>query len=205
MARPGRGFDGFARGSQQFEAMGLPVPPVPEKLRSRLHVVEDWCFATRDIRPMGMYFFEDYLLQALTGQAPDYLAFSWSGHGINSYAVNYHLVDGSLALFAQAPWGGRYTDAGAAAEALSQLFVRCAALIEIHASAVQSGRLQSPGRLLVCESELRGIGGWVWLDEAMPTREAASEWVKSQRGPVEYHIASPPTLNAMNWIRELQA
>ena len=55
---------------------------------------------------MAMYMFEDYISEALIGTAPDYVAFCHAGHGMNSYAINYHLVDGPLALFVQAPWGG---------------------------------------------------------------------------------------------------
>lgn len=201
MARPGKGFDGFARGAKQFEEMGIPVPPVPEKLMSRMHVIEDWCFATRDIRPMTMYFFNDYILQGLTGHAPDYLAFSWTGYGINSYSVNYHLVDGPLALFVQGSFGGRYSDAGRDAEALRELFGRCGTLIEAHRQAVERGRVESPGRLVVCESGFRGIGGWAWLDEPIPTQGAAEEWLKAQRHLDEQARPSPIDA-ATKWLQE---
>src|SRR5688572_5088714 len=108
---------------------GLMLPPIPSRFANQLRTVEEWCFATREINPMAMYMFDDYVKEALLGTAPDYLAFCHAGHGINSYAINYHLVDGPLALFAQAPWGGLYSNADENAAALAAQFTRCAALI----------------------------------------------------------------------------
>jgi hypothetical protein len=43
-------------------------------------------------------------------KTPDHVAFSHAGHAINSYALNYQLVDGPLAVIAQVGWGGGYSN-----------------------------------------------------------------------------------------------
>lgn len=199
--------DGFARAVEQFEGAGLPVPPIPEALRGRLRAIGDWSFSTRDISAMSMYLFDEYPLEALTGGALDYVAFSHAGQGVNSYAINYHLVSSSLAVFVQSPWGGVYADGKVDVERLRDLFDRCAASIEAHSKAVERGALKTPGRLVVCESGFRDIARWAWLDEPMPTRTAARDWLDGKRNLKGSQIiaGAPPTLAAMNWLRELQA
>jgi hypothetical protein len=62
----------FLQAKRLFEESGLPVPPVPAGQRQSLRTVESWCFATRDVSPMVMYQFEDYPVEALMGNAPEY-------------------------------------------------------------------------------------------------------------------------------------
>lgn len=101
------GLDGFGRAQQTFAAAGLAEPPIPNRFRSRIRVEAPWCFATRTVNAMDMYFFQRYPAEVLTGSPRDYIAISHAGHGANSYAINYHLVDGVIAVFAQIGWGVR--------------------------------------------------------------------------------------------------
>jgi hypothetical protein len=134
-----------------FTASGLPVPPVPEPLRSALRAPERWCWTTRDIDPMRMYLFEpEFLADVLAGRAPDYAAVSHAGHGTNSYALNYHLVHGDLAVLMQVGWGGVYTDNAAAAARLGELWRRCEALLARPAPTRN-------GRIVCVYSDIRGI------------------------------------------------
>jgi hypothetical protein len=135
-----------------FASSRLPLPPIPEPLRPVLRSPRSWCWSTRDIDPFAMYLFErDFLADVLTGRAPDYVAVSHAGHGVNSYAINYHLVCGPLAVFMQVGWGGIYTDNAAAARRLGELWRRCEALRTRAATA------PAPGRVLCVFSNLRGI------------------------------------------------
>jgi hypothetical protein len=134
-----------------FTDSHLPLPPVPEPLRPRLRTVRDWCWSTREIDGFAMYMFESgFPADVLAGRAPDYVAVSHAGHGVNSYAINYHLVCGPLAVLLQVGWGGIYTDNAAAARRLDGLFRRCEAL---HAA----GATATGGRVLCVFSQLRGV------------------------------------------------
>ncbi|MDQ1740884.1 MAG: hypothetical protein QOE53_2536 [Pseudonocardiales bacterium] len=102
--------ESWAAMAATFEAAGLAEPPIPTGLRPGLGEIDRWCWSTRPISAMDMYLFKDPAREVLTRPVSDYVAVSHAGHGVNSYAVNYHLVYRSLALFAQAGWGGVYTD-----------------------------------------------------------------------------------------------
>ncbi|WP_433202898.1 hypothetical protein ACQP00_33175 [Dactylosporangium sp. CS-047395] len=134
-----------------FVTSRLPLPPIPKPMRAQLRAVREWCWATRDIDAFAMYLFEgDFPADVLAGRVPDYVAVSHAGHGVNSYAVNYHLVCGPLAVFMQVGWGGVYTDNAAAARRLGRLWKRCESLHE-------AGAATTGGRVVCLFSELRGI------------------------------------------------
>jgi hypothetical protein len=174
-------------------------------------MVEEWCFATREIDPTAMFMFDEYIREALTGTAPDYLAFCHAGHGMNSYAINYHLVEGPLALFAQAPWGGGYSNAQENAVAVAAQFTRCAALIEAVDAATARGLSGPPGRLFVVESMLRGDFRWGWIPAPIDDTTAADVWLHpgghgmvedTPYPPLEGH---PPTVAAREWLESRSA
>lgn len=134
-----------------FTSSGLPIPPVPEALRPALRAPAPWCWTTRDLDPMRMYLFApEFLADVLAGRAPDHVAVSHAGHGTNSYALNYHLVHGNLAVLMQVAWGGVYTDNAAAARRLADLWRRCDALLT-------RGPRAGTGRVACVYSDLRGI------------------------------------------------
>jgi hypothetical protein len=134
-----------------FTSSGLPVPPVPGSLRPALRAPRPWCWTTRDIDPFQMYMFEPgFLADVLAGGTPDYVAVSHAGHGVNSYAVNFHLVHGRLAVIMQVGWGGVYTDNAAAARQLGELWRRCDAMLARCGPA-------GAGRVVCVYSGLRGI------------------------------------------------
>jgi hypothetical protein len=124
---------------------------------------------------MVMYFFDSYLWEALKGRAADYLAFSHAGHGINSYSLNYHLIDGPLVLMVQTPFGGAYAGAAEPTRVAAQ-FERCAALIAAVDGAKARGLSARQGRLIVFESELRGRQVCGWLDSPVTDDATAKSW-----------------------------
>ena len=73
---------------------------------------------------MAMYFFDQYITEAMTDCPADYVAVSHAGHGANSYAINYNLVEGPLAVFTQIGWGGIYDDPEKSARDVNELFSR---------------------------------------------------------------------------------
>jgi hypothetical protein len=88
-----------------FENAGLVVPPVPATLEPRLVERGHWVFATREIDPMAMYSFDRYVVETVTESVEDYVAVSHAGHGLNPSGLNYQLVYGPIAVFAQTGWG----------------------------------------------------------------------------------------------------
>lgn len=157
---------------------GLAMPPIPKDLQSKMYRVRRWCYATRDIDPLEMYRFDRYLVEAVVERPQPYFAFSHAGHGINSYAINYQLVIGPLALFTQIPWGGAYMDDQRQTARVRHIFERCADLLG------NTPERTEPRRLLVAISELRRqrICGWIppGLDQ-----EGARDWLGSDESTVD--------------------
>ncbi|MFF2551006.1 hypothetical protein ACFVUS_08395 [Nocardia sp. NPDC058058] len=114
-----------------FDANHLGEPPIPARFRSKLTKLGEWAYATRDIDPLAMYLFDQYPHEAERERVEDYVAVCHAGHGINSYAVTYQLTIGSLALFAQAGWGGIDDDRVAGAAKVRDMFNACAMLADI--------------------------------------------------------------------------
>src|SRR5208282_2598966 len=94
---------------QLFRDAGLAFPTIPEELAERLKEHGRWLFSTR---PLGMspYNLQHYLEEVEVSQVKDYAVLSHSGHGVNSYAIQYYLVHGSLRMFLHLGWGGVYSD-----------------------------------------------------------------------------------------------
>jgi hypothetical protein len=110
-----------------------------------------------------MYFFGAYIEEVLTTNPPDYVAVSHAGHGANSCAINYHLVDGPLAVFVQVGWGGAYDDPVKSAAQVKEMFARVATILAACERAKERGLSGLSGRLVVIESDFRGQFIWGWL------------------------------------------
>jgi hypothetical protein len=82
---------------------------------------------------------------------------SHAGHGVNSYAIQYYLVHGSLHMFLHLGWGGAYMDAEATATRIHDCFSVADQVIEA-AQSVHSFRIGD--RLTVVGSDFYG-GYWL--------------------------------------------
>jgi hypothetical protein len=151
----------ITRIAETFRAADLVAPPIPARFEPSLRELAPWWFATNDVSPAAMYLFErDFLLTLLTGQLDDFVAVSHAGHGANSYALSYFLVDGPLALFLQNAWGGVYTDAEVAASAWRLLVSQVERLLQAAQSAAAVNAGAAEERLVVVNSDFRGGGSW---------------------------------------------
>jgi hypothetical protein len=92
-----------------FREAGLAFPKVPEDLAPELEERDRWVFSTRLIRRWP-YDLDYYVREVQRKLVPDYALLSHSGHGVNSYAIQYYLVHGPLRMFLHLAWGGVYED-----------------------------------------------------------------------------------------------
>ena len=78
-----------------FQEAGLTFPSIPEELAERLKEQGKWLFSTREIS-ISPYNLQHYLCEV---NVEDYVILSHSGHGVNSYAIQYYLVYKALRMF----------------------------------------------------------------------------------------------------------
>lgn len=96
--------------AKQFLAeSGVPLPKIPEALAARLEQQGKGLFSTRE-ETVDPYVLPPYVEEFVQGTAEDYVLICHSGHGINSYAVQYYLVYAGLGLFIHIGLGGVYMD-----------------------------------------------------------------------------------------------
>jgi len=149
-----------------FTDAGLPLPPIPEPLRTQLSRLEDWCWSTRAIDPFDMYAFDHppltdktFLADILLDRVADYAAVSHSGHGLNSYGLNFHLVHERLAILMQVGWGGVYMDNAERARELDGHWARISYILNTPPGP-DTPRDQ---RLLLVYSSFRVQSGCSWI------------------------------------------
>lgn len=143
---------GVQEATALFTKAGLAFPPIPEELAPHFKRRDDWCFSSRPVT-RSPYDIHSYVNEATTGTVQDYVLLAHAGHGINSYAIHYYLVRGSLQLFLQVGWGGVYMDKLATTADVNKCFRTAHELIQAVEMAVQRGRLQSHDRLTVVAAD----------------------------------------------------
>lgn len=122
-------------------------------------------FSTRPIE-MSPYNLEHFVRE--TGrQADNYAVLAHSGHGVNSYAIQYYLVHGCLRMFLHLGWGGVYMDADAEAAKISECFSMADRLVEVAEFAGKSVGIRC---LAVVVSDLYG-SYWVAPGQKRPKPE----------------------------------
>ena len=92
------------------EKHSLEYPPITLRFEEEITEFGFWYWATQPF-PSA---WQDYLLnesvEYLKGPVPDQYSLNHSGHGINSYSLNFRHALGNLAIFAQCGYGGAYMD-----------------------------------------------------------------------------------------------
>ncbi len=107
------------KAEQLFRQANLSFPNIPGKLAAQLKQHGKWLFSTRDL-PMSPYALDAYVDEG--PQVTDYAVLAHSGHGMNSYAIQYYLVFEGLQMFLHLGWGGGYMDSKAAAAQIAECF-----------------------------------------------------------------------------------
>ena len=137
---------------QLFQKTGLAFPTIPEEFAPRLSEHGKWLFSTREIEA-SPYDLDHYVDEVARVPVEDYVVLSHAGHGVNSYAIQYYLVQGALRMFLHLGWGGVYMDAKVAAAKIQD----CFSLADKIVSAAQSeGRFQPGDQLTVIGSDFYG-------------------------------------------------
>ena len=116
----------------------------------------------------------------------DYALLCHSGHGINSYALQYYLVHDSLQMFLHLGWGGVYMDAQAEAAKIQECF---SLADEIILAAKPVGRLVAGNRLTIVASDFYG-SNW------SPSGEAPREPDSNFKGPAAV------LTEVLHWLRK---
>jgi hypothetical protein len=157
-----------------FAAEGLPFPPLPADVGGALQEVAPNVFSTRQLEA-SPYNLRVYSFEIQTDPAvPNYAVVGFDGHGINSWAVHYYLVEDALALFVQLAWGGAYVEPDEATRAIKGVFA-WAEKLQAEVRRARSDGLIPPGwRLLVVVSQF-AESGWAFVPSPPPGPEAI-EW-----------------------------
>jgi len=166
---PGKASD-IAKARQLFQDEGLSFPTIPEELAAQLKELGPWLFSTR---PIGVtpYNLEYYVHEAERTRVEDYALLCHDGHGINSYAIHYYVVQGSLRMFLQLGWGGVYTNAKAAAALIRDCF---SVADQIVTEAPKVGRFPAGERLTIVGSQFYG-SYWLQPGEGRRRKDADRE------------------------------
>ena len=168
-----------------FQEAGLAFPEIPEELAARLKKQGKWLFSTRDLE-MSPYNLEHYVQEG--DQAPSaYVVLAHSGHGVNSYAIQYYLVSGPLRLFLHLGWGGAYMDAEAAGSKVRECFSQAN---EIVAATMASRKFTLDERLTIVGSDFYGS---YWSAPAQGLQEERRE----DQGP------SAVLAEVLQWLNSL--
>ncbi len=117
-----------------FSSAGLAFPTLPEDLAVKLQERDRWVFSTRPIR-IWPYELDRYVNQSQRRQIRDYALLSHSGHGINSYAIQYYLVHGPLRMFLHLGRGGVYEDHEKEAAKIRDCFSKADEVVQAMAQA----------------------------------------------------------------------
>ena len=181
---PLRGLTGIEKARQLFRQAGLAFPTIPNQLAARLKEQGEWLFATRELK-IPPYNLNDYVPESRDTPG-DYAVLCHSGHGVNSYAVQYYLVYGPVRMFLFLGWGGVYMDADAAASKIRECFSLADEIVQ---AAKTVKKLKAGERVTVVGSDFYGsywfVAGQSRQKERMGPKSPAEvlteviHWLKS--------------------------
>ena len=177
-----------------FQEAGLAFPEIPEELVAGLKEQGKWLFSTRDLE-MSPYNLDHYVQE--DDQAPAaYVVLAHSGHGVNSYAIQYYLVSGPLRLFLHLGWGGVYMDAEAAASKVRECFSQAN---EIVAATMASRKFALGERLTIVGSDFYG-SYWSAPGQSLQEERREDQGPSAVLAEVLQWLNSPPPNNSRQRI-----
>lgn len=157
----------LAAARQLFAENQLQFPPIPDHLAHLVQQQAPWVFGTRP-QSIGLYDLPGFVAEYLAQPPEYYCLFGHAGHGLNSWAMHYYLVDGPLAVFTQTLWGGVYTDSIDATAVMGARFGHAEDLLAAVAEARRFQYFPADRRLVVVQSDLHPTRwGWRAADGAI--------------------------------------
>ena len=169
---------------QLFQEAGLAFPTIPEVFAGHLTEHGKWLFSTRDME-MSPYNLQHYIREVDTTHVEDYVILSHSGHGVNSYALQYYIVHGPLEMFLHLGWGGIYMDAKNSTTKIRN----CFSLADKIVTAAQTAeKLQTGTRLRIVGSDSYGS---YWSETGNKGRDKDA----NSKSPAEI------LTEALNWLK----
>lgn len=145
-----------------------------------------------------MYDWRPFVIDTLMSPGNDYWAASFAGHGVNSYSVNFFVVQGSITLLLQEGWDGIYMEASKQRSIIEKEFSACSQLLEQTQASLRL--TQDEGRLVIAASGFRG-SSWGWLDAPAVDFDSAEQWLRANSAPAADPANALATLRlASEWL-----
>jgi hypothetical protein len=163
----------FEKARKIFQEAGLAFPTVPGELAAGVKERGKWLFSTRELK-MSPYNLQYYVQEGDAAPAA-YVLLGHSGHGANSYAIQYYLVSGSLRLLLHLEWGGVFMDADAAAAKIRDCFSLADQIVPV---AMTSEKIAAGEALTIVGSDFYGS---YWSAPGQSRQKGR----RSDRGPAE--------------------
>ena len=167
-----------------MSAAGLPMPPVPRNLSDQLLCPDDTqYFTTRDNTPNPWNL--SWFLQEIEQKTPDdYLIFGIDGHGVESAATHYYLVENDIAVFHQSRLP---TPSHSRPEPdLVDQYELLATIAVAASEAKEKGKLPDDGRIILVR----------------PTNMPSSWGIQPAPGqPVQWQESSNALLDVSDWLQ----
>jgi hypothetical protein len=171
----------------RFGAAGLPFPPIPADLAAELREVGEFLFGTRDDGP-GPYSIDWYVGELLGGRCTEpYVLTGHDGRGMNSWAIHYLLVHGSLAVFDQIAWGGAYSADADATRMMEVHWTQIGDMIDAAAAASSRGAIEAGERYVVVLSDFYG-----------------SRWARWSGGEPDWRRGGSPLATLLDAVIDVQ-
>lgn len=176
-----RGVDALDDAKAVFTTAGLPMPWVPEPFHDTFERRGEWSYASGETpaSPSGLL---GSAHDAVTGNGNDFMVLTHDGHGTNSWAIQYWVMDGPIALFIRRSWGGVYGNREEQAREITAAFAAADSLLREFSG-------DGPLRCIVVDSD---IGPRLWSTIEGPVSDVGFyllDWITSD-APIEAALAS---------------
>ncbi|OED45601.1 hypothetical protein ACH42_04955 [Endozoicomonas sp. (ex Bugula neritina AB1)] len=172
----------YIAANQHLLSEGFPCPPVPHHHAQKLHSCGHHSYFTTEPSLPALYHHNYYFQSLLSGTATELSAFGVSGHGFNTSAMHFYLVDGPLAVLLQDPiplepdhW----------CEKLQEEYQAISVLAIICEDALHQGVIKEGEKLVICRS-LTQTPQWGILT--------------SSGSKQQWHNHSDPLQEALSWL-----
>lgn len=180
-----------------FEEAGLAFPSIPEALAAGVKEQGKWLFSTREVEesPYGL---RHYVLEVDGTQVEDYVVLCHSGHGVNSYAIQYYLVYGSLRIFLFLGWGGWYMNNDTQVSQIMECFSLADQIVPAATSMRKRG---ADGRLTIVGSDFYGS---FWTASDQGSNQNLDELVQVHASLALRRICKRPAqilAEALSWLK----